>query len=141
VKSGRQKGGQALSQRVDHPMGHVLAAGAELERRNNLGARINRHPQPLHLCLAAQSRSQFVHLHVRELEVAEGAFVQELRVRARTRQPPRDGRLTGTEDPLGGGSVQPFSQCEIRTMATCCEGVFRRYMGVSRLEVNVARHA
>src|SRR3989440_6798394 len=33
VKSGKQKGGQALSQRVDEQMGQVLCAGAELKHR------------------------------------------------------------------------------------------------------------
>jgi hypothetical protein len=40
-----QKGGQAPSQRVDDPMCHVLRAGAELEHRQNLGARIDGQPQ------------------------------------------------------------------------------------------------
>src|SRR2546430_9242267 len=31
VKSGKQKGGQALSQRVDYQMGQVLCAGSELK--------------------------------------------------------------------------------------------------------------
>ena len=42
--------------------------------------------------------------------MAERAFVQELRVLARTSQPPRDGGLTVPEDPLGGGWVEPFGQ-------------------------------
>lgn len=33
MKSGKQKGGQALSQRVDEQMGQVLCAGAELKHR------------------------------------------------------------------------------------------------------------
>ncbi len=36
--------------------------------------------------------------------------MQELRVLASTSQPPRDGGLTVTEDPLGGGWVEPFGQ-------------------------------
>ena len=35
MKSGKQKGGQALSQRVDDQMGHVLCAGAELKHRQH----------------------------------------------------------------------------------------------------------
>jgi hypothetical protein len=35
-------------------------------------------------------------------------------------------------DPWGFGRIQPFGQCEIRTMATFWEGVFRRDKGVLR---------
>jgi len=66
---------QALSQRVNHPMGHVLGAGAELEHRKNLGARIDGQLEPEHLATAAEPCSQFIQLHVRELEVAERGLV------------------------------------------------------------------
>ncbi len=42
--------------------------------------------------------------------MAEGAFVQDLRVLASTSQPGGDGGLSVAEDPLGGGKVQPFGQ-------------------------------
>src|SRR5436309_694337 len=41
--------GQHLSQRVNHRMGHVLGAGTQLEDGQNLGARVDRHPQPEHV--------------------------------------------------------------------------------------------
>jgi len=40
----------------------------------------------------------------------EETLVQDLRVRASTSQPGRDGRLTGAEDPRGRRRVEPFGQ-------------------------------
>ena len=51
-----------------------------------------------------------VQLDVRKLEVAERVLVQPLSVRARTREPPRDGGLAVAKDSFGGGRVQPFGQ-------------------------------
>jgi hypothetical protein len=45
VKSGRQKDGQDLSQRMDEPMRHVLRAGAELEDGKKLRAGVDGQPQ------------------------------------------------------------------------------------------------
>jgi len=56
-EQGQTAWSKALSKRVDHQVGHVLRAGTELEHRQNFGARINRHPQPLHLRTATQPRS------------------------------------------------------------------------------------
>jgi len=53
VKSGRQKGGQTLSQRVDEQMGHMLCARAELKHRNNFGEGIDGQPEPENLFGAA----------------------------------------------------------------------------------------
>src|SRR5215469_2107498 len=41
---------------------------------------------------------------------AKEALVQGLSVQPRAGQPGDDGRLPVTEDPLGGGGVQPFGQ-------------------------------
>ena len=71
---------QALSQRVDEPMSHVLCAGTELKHRQNLRARIHGQPQPEDLFSAAQPCSQFVQLEVWEVEMAEGPRVQRLSV-------------------------------------------------------------
>ncbi len=57
-----------------------------------------------------QPGAQFVQLEVREPEMAEGALVERLSVLARANQPGGDGGLTVDEDPLLGGSVQPFGQ-------------------------------
>jgi hypothetical protein len=75
VKIGKQKGGQHLSERVDELVGHGLCSGAELKYRKNFRARINRQPEPEHLGTAAEACSQFIQLHVRELEVAERVLV------------------------------------------------------------------
>jgi hypothetical protein len=91
-------------------MGHVLGTGAQLEDGQKLGAGIDDQPKPLHLEMAAQPGSEFIELEVWEPQMAEGAFVQELRVRARTSQPSGDGGLTVTEDPPGFGWVEPFGQ-------------------------------
>jgi hypothetical protein len=86
VKSGRQKGGQAPSQGVDNRMSHVLGAGTELKHRNQLGEGIDGQPQPEDLCGATQPGSQFVQLEVREVQMAEEALVQGLRMLAGTGQ-------------------------------------------------------
>jgi hypothetical protein len=67
-------------------MSHVLGAGTELKHRQNLGARVDRHPQPEHVLRAAQPGSQFIQLEVREVQMAEEAHVPGVCVRARTRQ-------------------------------------------------------
>jgi hypothetical protein len=67
--------GQALSERVDELMRHVLGAGAELKYGKNLRQGINGQPQPEDLFGAAQPGSDFIQLHVRELEGAEIVLV------------------------------------------------------------------
>jgi hypothetical protein len=64
----------------------MLRAGTQMEHRNKLREGVNCQPEPQHLCGAAQSCSQFIQLEVRELEMAEGALVQDLRVFASARQ-------------------------------------------------------
>jgi hypothetical protein len=59
---------------------HVLRAGPQMEHRKKLGAWVDGQPEPQHLFGTAQPRAQFVQLKVREPEMAEGAFVQNLRV-------------------------------------------------------------
>lgn len=80
-----------MSERVDHPMGHMLRSGAELKHRKNFRAGINRQPQPEHPCGAAQPGSQFVQLEMWEVEMVEESLVQDLRVLARTGQPGGNG--------------------------------------------------
>jgi hypothetical protein len=70
VKSGRQKGGQDLSQGVDEQMRHVLRAGTQMEGGKNLRARVDGQPQPEHVLIAAEPGAQFVQLQVREPEMA-----------------------------------------------------------------------
>jgi hypothetical protein len=91
-------------------MGHVLCARTELKHRKKLGARIDGQPQPEHLCGAAQPRAEFVQLEVRDLQVAEATLMEVLSVASCASEPRRDGGLTITEDPFGGGWVQTFGQ-------------------------------
>ena len=101
---------QALSQGIDDAMCHVLGAGTELNHRKNLRARINRQPQPEDLCSAAELCWQFVQLEVWEVEMAEGSFVQRLSVLACPSKSPHNRGLSKTEDPFGGGRIEPFGQ-------------------------------
>ena len=71
-------------------MGHVLDAGTQLEHAQKLGAGIIRQPEPLHLCMVAQPRAQFVQLQVREPQLAEGPLMQGLCVFPSTSQPGGD---------------------------------------------------
>jgi hypothetical protein len=86
VKSGTQKGGQALSQGRKDAMCQVLGARTQLEHREKLRARIEGHPQPHHLVRATPSGAQFLQLQVREPERAQAALVQGLGVLACTSQ-------------------------------------------------------
>jgi hypothetical protein len=122
-------------------MCHVLRAGTEMEDWNKLRAGVDGQPQPQQPCGAAQPGAQFIQLQMREPEMAEEAFVQGLCMFPGASQPGADGGLSVAEDPFGSGRVQPFSQREIRTIATCWEGVFNRYKGVCRRALKVVRQA
>ena len=126
---------------MDDLMSHVLCAGTQVKHRQNLGARVDGQPQPQDVGVAAEPGAQFVQLQMREVELAEEAFVQGVCVFASTGEPRRDGGLSKAENPLCGGRVQSFGQRVIRTMATWCEGVFSRYKGVLRRALKVVRHA
>src|SRR5215472_16616164 len=91
-------------------MRHVLRTGAEMKDGKNLRARVDGQPQPDDLFVAAQPGSQFIQLEVREVEIAEGALVEGVRMLTSARQPGGDGGLPAAEDPLGSGKVQPFGQ-------------------------------
>ena len=67
-------------------MRHLLRAGTQLEHGKKLGARINRQPEPQALLRTPEPGAQLVQLEVGEPEMAEGALVQSLCMRARTRQ-------------------------------------------------------
>jgi hypothetical protein len=78
VKSGRQKGGQDVSQSVDDRIRYVLRAGAQMEHRKKLRAGVDGQPEPEHLLGAAQPGAQLVQLEVWEPEGAEIMLVQGL---------------------------------------------------------------
>jgi hypothetical protein len=101
-------------------MRRVLRAGAELEHRKNLGARIDGQPQPEHVLRAAQPASQFIQLEVREPEMAEAVLMQDLCMFPCTSQPRRDGGMSKAEDPPSFGWVQPFGQCMTSSPRTLC---------------------
>jgi len=67
---------------MDEQVRCMLGARPQLERGHQLGARINRQPQPEHLGRAAQPGANFVQLQVREVQVAEVALMEELSVPA-----------------------------------------------------------
>ena len=69
---------QALSEGVDEKMSHGLCSRTKLKHQKNLGERINGQPQPQHLLVAAQPRSQFVQLEVGDLQGVEATLVQGL---------------------------------------------------------------
>ncbi len=107
---------QELPQGVDDCMCCVLCAGTQMEDWNNLRGGIDGQPEPEDLLVAAQPGTQFIQLEVREPEMAEGALVQGLCVLASASEPGGDGGLSISEDSLGSGKVQPFSEREIRTI-------------------------
>ena len=76
-KERKESRGQSLSERVDEPMGDSLGAGAELKHGQNLGARIESQPEPEHLTGTAQPGANFIQLQMREVQVAEGALMEE----------------------------------------------------------------
>jgi hypothetical protein len=82
VKRGRQKGGHLLAQAVDEQLRHQVRPRAQLEHWNARGERIDGHPEPENLRVAAQARSQLIQLHMRKHEVAEGALMQGLAMRS-----------------------------------------------------------
>ncbi len=99
-----------MSQGVDDAMRTVLRAGTQMEDGKQLCRGVDDQPQPQDAGMAAEPCSQFIQLQVWEPEMAEAAFVQELRVLTCTSQPGGNGRLPGAEDPCGGGRVQTFGQ-------------------------------
>ena len=94
MKTGRQKGGQDLSQGVNDAMRRVLRARTQKEHRKKLRAGIDGQPEPQHLCGAAQPRAQFVQLEMRKPEMTEEVFVQDLCMFPCARQPGGDGGLS-----------------------------------------------
>ena len=91
-------------------MRRKLRAGSYMENRKDFREGVDGQPEPKHLPLATQPCSEFVQLQMWELELAEGAVVQDLCMFASTSQPGDDGGLSKAEDPLGRGWVEPFGQ-------------------------------
>jgi hypothetical protein len=81
VKRGKQKGGQLLAQAVDDELRHLVRPRTQLEHRNALSEGIDSHPEPEHLGVTTQARSQFIQMQVRDLQMAKGALLQGLGMR------------------------------------------------------------
>jgi hypothetical protein len=62
VKRGRQKGGQLLAQAVDEQMSHAMGGWTQQPHGNACGERIDGHPEPQGLCVAAQPRAECIEL-------------------------------------------------------------------------------
>lgn len=74
--------GEALAEGMDDRMSHVLRAGTQREDGKNLRAGIYGQPEPQNLFGATEPRMQFVQLQVRQVQMAEEALVQGVRVLA-----------------------------------------------------------
>ena len=81
-----------------------------MQDRKDLRTGVDGQPQPQDVGVPAQPGAQLVQLQVWEVEMAEEALVQGLRVLASTGQPGSDGRLSKAEDTLGSRRIQPFGQ-------------------------------
>ncbi len=62
MKRGRQKGGQLLAQAVDEQMSHAMGARTQRHHWNACGERIDGHPEPQDLGVAAQPCAEFIEL-------------------------------------------------------------------------------
>jgi hypothetical protein len=62
VKRGKQKGGQLLAQAMDEQLSHAMGARTQLPHGNACGERIDGHPEPQDLGVAAQPRAEFIEL-------------------------------------------------------------------------------
>ena len=71
---------------MDDRMRQALRAGTQMEDRNDLCKGVDGQPEPEHVLIAAEPGAQLIQLQVRQLEMAEGALVQGLRVLASTSQ-------------------------------------------------------
>ncbi len=101
---------QEGTQAVDQQVRHVMSARTQLEDGNTLGQRINGHPKPQHLRMAAQARVHLIELYMRDLQATKGALVQGLGMRSGSLEPARDSRMPNPKDPFGGRDIQPFRQ-------------------------------
>jgi hypothetical protein len=71
---------------MDHGMGCVLRARTQMQDRKDLRTGVDGQPQPQDVGVAAQPRPQLVQLEVLEVQMAEEALVQRVRVLTSTGQ-------------------------------------------------------
>ena len=73
---------QLLAQAVNEQMSHAMGARTQQQHGHAFGERIDGHPEPQDLCVAAQPRAEFIELQMGEGEHVEGAFMQALSMRS-----------------------------------------------------------
>jgi hypothetical protein len=116
---------QPRTELVDDAMRRVLCPCAEVQDRDELGERIECHPQPEHVGSVAQVGAQFVELEVREVELAEPAVMEYGAVLAGARHPPGNRLLGVAEHRLAAATLSP-SASAVSTSPIRCEAVVRR---------------
>jgi hypothetical protein len=79
-----------------------------MQHRDDFTERIDCHPEPEHMSMAAEPCPQFVELEMRQVKVLEDAVVECRTVFTRTGQPPRDGGMAVAKDPYCRCDIDPF---------------------------------
>jgi hypothetical protein len=101
----------------------------------HLAPRIDGHPEPEDLCVAAQARSQLIYLHMRKHEIAEGALMQGLGMCSCPQQPARDGGMSDSKDALRSRDIQSFrqgTQHQHHAMRGCFQPIQRRVLACAK---------
>ncbi len=96
----------------------MLGTRTQMEHGENLGARIDRQPQPEHLSRGAEPGANFVQLQVWEMQVTEAAHVQGLGMFPCASEPGGDGGLTVALRPAPrrkGRVLQPGRTARLRS--------------------------
>jgi hypothetical protein len=81
-EEGQAAGSQLLAQAVNEQLSRALGARTQQQHWNACGERIDGHPEPQDLGMAAQPRAQFIELQMGKGELTEGAFMQALSMRS-----------------------------------------------------------
>ena len=84
---------------MEEGIGQVLGARAKLQRRDEFGRRVKRHPHPYVMRLVPQGRVQFIQLHMAEGQVLKEVHMYLFGVLARTREPQAQRHLRVMEEP------------------------------------------
>jgi len=81
-----------------------------MQHRDDLGERVDHHPEPERVRPPPQPCTQFIQLHVRQVEVPNEVVVQHRTVFARPCQPGGDGGVAVAKDAHGSGDTESFGQ-------------------------------
>jgi hypothetical protein len=79
-----------------------------MQHRDDFTERIDCHPEPEHMSMAAEPCPQFVELAMRQVEVLEDAVVECRTMFTRTGQPTRDRGMAVAKDPYCRCDIDPF---------------------------------